>query len=117
MTFEDFATINRLRCESEQGFNHKLSDWNASDWMVAVTGEVGEAANIVKKLNRFRDNIRGNKKTKEELQDDLRREIGDIAVYLDLMSQALGFSLESAMIEVFNNKSRELGFPIIGDIP
>jgi NTP pyrophosphatase (non-canonical NTP hydrolase) len=60
MDLNTFSVNNRERCESPQGFNHQLTDWSLSDWMTALTGEVGEAANIVKKLNRIRDNIAGN---------------------------------------------------------
>lgn len=55
-----FSVRNRKRCESPQGFNHPLNLWSGSDWMVAVVGEIGEAANNLKKLNRVRDGIRRN---------------------------------------------------------
>jgi hypothetical protein len=55
MTFGEFSEANRARCESPQGFNHPLAGWSTSDWMTAMVGEVGEAANVVKKLNRVRD--------------------------------------------------------------
>ena len=60
MQFNDFSVFNLRRCEASNGFNHKLGDWSLSDWMTAVTGELGEAANIAKKLNRVRDGIPGN---------------------------------------------------------
>ena len=52
LSLGEFSRINRRRCESELGFGHKLSDWSLSDWMTATTGELGEAANIAKKINR-----------------------------------------------------------------
>lgn len=60
MNMRDFSVFNRRRCEAPNGFNHKMSDWSTSDWMTATLGELGEAANIVKKLNRVRDGIPGN---------------------------------------------------------
>jgi NTP pyrophosphatase (non-canonical NTP hydrolase) len=111
MTFEEFSQANRGRCESPQGFNHPLNGWSSSDWMTALVGEVGEAANIVKKLNRYRDGVPGNKLTADELRDQLRKELGDVFVYLDLMAQSLGFSIADAAIEVFNAKSRNIGYP------
>lgn len=60
MDLTSFSNANRTRCESSRGFNHSLDSWSTSDWLVAVMGELGEAANIVKKLNRVRDNIAGN---------------------------------------------------------
>lgn len=54
MDLKQFSKRNKRRCEAVTGFNHSIGDWSLSDWMTALTGEVGEAANIVKKLNRHR---------------------------------------------------------------
>lgn len=112
MTFTGFSTVNRMRCESAAGFNHALNSWSTSDWMTATMGELGEAANIAKKLNRIRDGIPGNKETKEELVIALREEIADVFIYLDLLAQSQGFDLESAVREKFNKTSQKLGCPI-----
>ena len=112
MTFEQFSARNRQRCESPSGFNHLLGSWSTSDWFTAVLGELGEAANIAKKLNRVRDGIVGNKETAAELSDKLRHELGDTFVYLDLLCQSLGVSIGAAAVEVFNAKSAEIGCPI-----
>lgn len=112
MTFREFSEMNRRRCESPEGFNHKLNDWSASDWVVAALGELGEAANVVKKLNRIRDGIPGNRETESELVAKLRCELGDTFVYLDLMCQALGFSIADAALEVFHAKSRDIGYRV-----
>lgn len=111
MTFGQFSQANRDRCESPQGFNHRLVDWDTSDWFLAVLGELGEAANIAKKLNRVRDGIPGNKETPDELRAKLRREIGDTFVYLDLLAQAHDFTVADAAVEVFDAKSAEIGYP------
>lgn len=75
-------------------------------------GELGEAANVAKKLNRIRDGIPGNKETEAELRAKLKREIGDVFVYLDLLSQSAGFTIEDAAVEAFEAKSLEIGFPL-----
>lgn len=112
MTFGQFSEANRARCESPQGFKHPLNGWSTSDWITATMGELGEAANVVKKLNRYRDGVPGNKVSEAELRDQLRKEIGDVFVYLDLMAQSLGFSIADAAKEVFNSKSAEIGYPV-----
>ena len=112
LKFDTFAAVNAARCVSKHGFDHKLEAWSASDWMVAILGELGEAANIIKKLNRCRDGIRGNKETKAELQAKLRKELGDVFVYLDLTCQVHGFTIEEAAVEVWDAKSAELDYPI-----
>ena len=106
----EFSAANRARCESPLGFNHTLESWSTSDWFVAVTGELGEAANVTKKLNRCRDGIPGNKLSREELEADLRKELGDTLVYLDLLAQSLGIDLLSAAEEVFDAKSVQIGY-------
>ena len=113
LTFSEFSRINRERCESETGFNHNLHSWSTSDWFTAIMGELGEAANVAKKLNRVRDGINGNKETADQLRPKLRREIADTFVYLDLLCQSLGFNIGDAAVEVFNAKSKELGCPIV----
>lgn len=113
LTFQGFSAINNARCRD--GFKHDLASWSASDWMVATMGELGEAANVLKKLNRERDGIKGNTATATALRAQLRREIADTFIYLDLMSQALGFDLESAVIDTFDAKSCEIGYPHLID--
>jgi NTP pyrophosphatase (non-canonical NTP hydrolase) len=112
MDLAGFSMVNRMRCEHPTGFNHKLDSWSLSDWMVATFGELGEAANILKKLNRVRDGIPGNDKTEVELKADFARELADVFVYLDLMAQAAGVDLCAAIREVFNAKSKKLGCEI-----
>lgn len=112
MEFEQFSQINRERCESPNGFNHKLDSWSTSDWFTALIGEIGEAANYAKKLNRVRDGIRGNKESIEMLQRNLRNELGDAFIYLDLLCQSLGFNIDDAARQSFNAKSFEIGCSI-----
>jgi NTP pyrophosphatase (non-canonical NTP hydrolase) len=79
---------------------------------VATVGELGEAANVAKKLNRIRDDIPGNRESYDQLKEKLKRELGDAFIYLDLLCQALGFTVEEAAVESFDAKSKELGFDI-----
>ena len=110
MTFKEFSEMNRRRSESPKGFNHKLSDWSTSDWLTATVGELGEAANVIKKINRVRDNIPGNKETVQRLQSKLFRELADTFIYLDLMAQSLGFNIGDAALVTFDEKSAEIGY-------
>ena len=115
---EKFSYRNRRRCESPNGFNHLLSDWSLSDWMVALTGEVGEANNFVKKLNRIRDNIPGNKdgeRDKGKLLLELKKELADIYIYLDLIIQKLDCTLPTIVEEKFKETSEKVGYEDIKD--
>ena len=82
LKFVEFAAANRDRCEALTGFNHA------------------------------RDGVPGNKETPGELQLKLRKELGDVFVYLDLLCQSLGFTVAEAAVEVFNEKSEEIGYPV-----
>lgn len=110
MDFRDFSVFNRHRCEAAKGFNHPLSGWSLSDWMTAVAGELGEAANIAKKLNRVRDGIPGNTQSEPELRSALADEIADTFIYLDLLAQSQGIDLEAAIIDKFNRTSEKIGY-------
>jgi len=112
MTFQEFSRINRLRSESREGFDHPLHSWSLSDWMTATLGELGEAANLAKKLNRYRDGIAGNTLTEAELRAAFRKELADTFIYLDLLAQSEGFLLGDAVREKFNEKSAEMDCPI-----
>lgn len=112
MDFNSFSAFNRERCESPEGFNHKLGDWSLSDWFTACMGELGEAANIAKKLNRVRDGIPGNTQSPQELQAALADELADVFIYLDLVCQSQGFNLQDAVINKFNRTSAKMGYPL-----
>lgn len=105
-----FSERNRKRCEATSGFNHPLKSWSASDWAIAMLGEFGEAANVIKKLNRVRDGIPGNKENPEELKLKLIHELADGYIYLDLLCQYFDVDLEDAVNHVFAAKSALLGY-------
>lgn len=108
---ETFSIRNRKRCESPSGFNHKLDSWSLSDWMTALIGEIGEAANNIKKLNRIRDGIiQPNGETKEILMENLEKELADGQIYLDLLIQAAGFDPEIIRNKKFNETSFKIGY-------
>lgn len=109
---DQFDRVNLQRCESSQGFNHKLESWSLSDWMTATMGELGEAANIVKKLNRYRDGINGNTETEAALRQKLARELADVFIYLSLAAQAAGIRLSEVVPAVFDAKSEQIGYPV-----
>lgn len=118
MDMKIFAIANRRRCADKNGFNHPIGNWTLSDWFTAILGELGEAANLAKKLNRIRDGVRGNDKgvTKGELKSKLADELADTFIYLDLLAQSQGVDLADAVRDKFNRTSRKIGYPyIIGD--
>lgn len=112
MSERTFSERNLARCESPRGFNHHIQSWSLSDWMAAVAGEVGEAANVVKKLNRIRDGIPGNRpdETKDALEHALCDELADVYIYLDLLAQRIGLNLLGHAEVKFQRTSRKIGY-------
>lgn len=105
-----FSQRNRERCESPRGFNKPLSSWSLSDWFMATLGELGEAANVGKKLKRLEGGARGTKETREELRVMLKHEIADCACYLDLLAQSEGFDLDEIREEKFQIINERIGY-------
>lgn len=108
-----FSQANIYRCET--AFKHAINSWSASDWMTATIGELGEAANIIKKLNRIRDGV-PNKETETELKIALEKELADTYTYLDLLATSQGIDLHLAVVNKFNEISERRGWPYVIDL-
>lgn len=111
LNFKMLRAKNIIRCET--GFKHSLNSWSVAEWGNAAAGECGEACNVAKKILRFRDNVAGNKKSKEEYIKDLASEIAGTLIYLDLWAASVGIDLEEAVTKEFNKKSLEIGSDIM----
>lgn len=85
------------------------SDWTPAQWLQAVTGELGEYANLRKKYER-------GDITLAEFQKNARKELADIVCYLDILAFQLDINLGNAVVEKFNEISERVGSPVyIGD--
>lgn len=98
MTLEELTKLQKSFDSEHKGnfrWNSKITDENLElleFLMVSLTGEVGETANIVKKI------VRGDF-TLESKKDDLQGEISDIFIYLLKISYQLGIDLETAYLQ------------------
>jgi NTP pyrophosphatase (non-canonical NTP hydrolase) len=81
------------------------SDWSLAEWSNAVLGELGEAANLIKKIQRGDISL-------EEARKDLGREFADVTVYLDILAFRAGVDLGEAVIAKFNEVSIRVGSPV-----
>lgn len=70
-----------------------------------LAGEVGEACNVVKKLERRRLGIAGSHATVA----DLAAELGDVIICADLLAMHYGINLWPAVKAKFNASSDKLG--------
>lgn len=72
-----------------------------------LAGEIGEACNVVKKLERERLGLRGSRETIEHLKEELE----DSIICAILLANSYGIKL--APTEKYNATSRKLGLPEI----
>jgi NTP pyrophosphatase (non-canonical NTP hydrolase) len=106
LTFEEFRKANVTRCLKWHPGG--IESWSASDWLTAVTGELGELASLLKMRNRERDGLPGNKFSPTDKQ--VADELADVVTYLDLLAVALHIDLGKAAVEKFNEVSKRVGF-------
>lgn len=119
MDLKKISTTNRARTNRwHHGFPDNADGWSLADWSNAMQGEAGEAGNVVKKLRRLETSLRqaeqgelSDEEMRRDLLNKLATEIGDTFMYLDLLAQAAGLSLNRCVIDTFNRVSIREGFP------
>jgi len=105
LTFSDLRKANLARLPEFKNRKgrpaHSMkdgSDWKLSAWSNAVLGELGEAANLIKKIERGDLSL-------EEARGDLGKELADVQVYLDILAFRAGVNLGDATIQKFTEVS------------
>jgi len=108
-TFQYVSQTSKDRSIMWQG---ALENWSNSDWAMALTGELGELCNVLKKIKRLDDSTeRTDRGTREELMQTAATEIGDTFIYLDLLCSRLGLDMYECIATTFNRVSEREGFP------
>jgi len=104
MTFATLRKANTTRIPLFKNKHGKVvhnadgSDWSLSQWSNAVLGELGELANVIKKIER-------EDFTLEEARVDCAKECADVMTYLDILAFRLGVDLGQATVDKFNEVS------------
>lgn len=99
LTFDALKKANKKR----QGDIYKVcKDWNHLHYALAVTGELGELCNLLKKVER-------GSLTMAEAKQDIADELADVQIYLDNLAQSLNIDLGEATRNKFNSRSKEKG--------
>lgn len=98
LTMNDWTAINKLR-RDEVFSDHMCEDWTFVDWGLAMAGEAGEVCNVLKKKKR------GDRITDEQIKE----EIGGLMVYIALLADSLGLSLQDCCVYAFNDVSKRRG--------
>jgi NTP pyrophosphatase (non-canonical NTP hydrolase)/predicted RNA-binding Zn-ribbon protein involved in translation (DUF1610 family) len=84
------------------------SDWSPASWLQAVIGELGEYANLRKKVER-------GDFTLAQAKSKLASELADVVIYMDLLATQLGIDLGQAVMDTWNKKAEDLGIPMYLD--
>lgn len=86
------------------------SDWIPEQWSNAALGELGEAANILKKLGRgdYTLDERPKEFEGDTVQERLAKELADTITYVDLLAKRVGVNLGDAVASKFNEISRRV---------
>ena len=87
-------------CHNEDG-----SDWCLGQWSNATLGELGEAANIIKKIER-------GDMTLDEGRQALADELADVQTYLDILAFRAGVDLGAATMKKWDEISERIGCPL-----
>lgn len=101
LDFEELRLKSVERLQNTPAFE-KCLDWDHSKWLQALVGEVGELANVLKKIDRgdFAYVLKA---------DEIEKELADIQIYLDLLAHTLCVDLSNATINKFNEVSDRVG--------
>lgn len=89
----------------------RQAEWDAGNQLTAayrgneLAGEVGEACNAIKKLERERLGIRGSRDTIEHLAEEL----ADVLICVDLIAAHYGIDMDRALESKFNATSNANG--------
>jgi NTP pyrophosphatase (non-canonical NTP hydrolase) len=115
LSFNDLRGANTARlpqfknCHGEPAHSQPDgSDWSPAQWLQAVTGELGEYANLRKKFERGDISF-------DEFKQKASHELADVVTYLDILAMQLGIDLGEAVKEKFNIVSERVGSTVFID--
>lgn len=102
LLFDELSLANAARAEEWRdaaGGENVIEDWSPTDLGCALSGEVGELCNLLKKIRRGDKNIS---------LEDIADELADVVIYADILAQNLDIKLSNAIQEKFNKTSQKL---------
>lgn len=125
LRFIDLRRANEGRCRPPY-FKHTIKSWTPCKWTTALAGEVGEAANIIKKVHRgdytldemmpgptaitMTAALEGGHVV--TVREAIARELADVICYVDLLAARLDIDLAEAVAAKFNEVSKRVKAPI-----
>ncbi len=97
LTFNTLRDAN-LQRQQEVKLYQPGKKWIPAQWMNALIGEIGEAANLIKKFDR-------GDFTMEEGRERIADELADAQCYLDMVAYRCGINLGEATMKKWNEVS------------
>lgn len=108
LTFAELRAANIARRDellrAKRPDFRKEDEWSLNDWLTALVGEVGEAANLLKKVHR-------GDFTLGDVRSHLADELADVQTYLDLLAYAADIDLGAATADKWNRVSERINYP------
>lgn len=101
LTFNALRTANAERIGSSR-YRKCEENWTPAHWMQATVGELGELANLLKKVDRGDFPF-------DQVKTEVAKELADVQTYLDILALKLGVDLGQATIDKFNEVSERIG--------
>lgn len=92
----------------------RQAEWDPANVLTAsfrgneLAGEVGEACNVIKKLERARLGLPGSRSTLEALAEEL----ADGVICISLIAATEGIDLAQAIVDKFNKTSDKIGLGV-----
>jgi len=114
-TFRGYGRINLAR--AMRWHRGGLDEWSVTDWATALAGEVGELCNAVKKFRRVEDRLQGHDGDTPQPADvaaavkAIKKEVGDVFAYLDLLAQRFDLDTWECVRDTFNQISEREQMP------
>ena len=115
LTFNELRMANVERIHNDK-YTECESQWTTAHWLQAMVGEVGELANVLKKIDRgdydYENEIGLKYHDPTEwagIRKQIRHELADIQTYLDILAFKLDVHLGEATVEKFNIVSDRIG--------
>ena len=113
LTFDSLRAANLARLPVFKNSKGELahskpdgSDWSPAQWLQAVTGELGEYANVRKKFER-------GDIDEATFQVLAANELADVQTYLDILAFQLGIDLGQATMDKWNRVSEKIGCGLV----
>lgn len=104
LTFNALRAANAERIGSSK-YRICEEQWTPAHWMQATMGELGELANLLKKVDRGDFPF-------EPVKGEVAKELADVQTYLDILALKLGVDLGQATTDKFNEVSERIGSPV-----